>query len=121
MFFRDPQTSFGAGRRPDSNGGPPAARLGYRGLRSRGKGCGASRKEDHGEKGKWCAEVGPMLPGAGPRPLRCGLGRENSFERLVFAEVADGDAQWVDGNQFVRDAALEEEYKIRGVQIALQF
>ena len=39
-----------------------------------------------GGREKWRAEVGPMLPGAGPRPLCYGLARESSFERLVFAD-----------------------------------
>jgi hypothetical protein len=45
---------------------------------------------------KWRAEVGPMLPGAGPRPLRSGLEHESSFECLVFAEIRDGHAEWID-------------------------
>src|SRR5437899_5338048 len=86
-FFRESPLFPGAGRQPDSNGGPPAARLGCRGLRSMGRdvACVGRRTTDGREKGR--AEVGPMLPGAGPRPFRSGLGRGSSFERLVFAEI----------------------------------
>jgi hypothetical protein len=41
---------------------------------------------------KWRAEVGPMLPGAGPRLLLLGFVRESSFERLVFPEVSDRES-----------------------------
>src|SRR6267154_4651073 len=69
---------------------------------------------------KWRAEVGPMLPGAVPRLLRLEVGRETSFERLVFPEVSDRESQWVDGDQFIGNLGLENEEKIRGVQVALK-
>src|SRR5258708_18192273 len=71
-FFRAPQTSLGAGRQPDSNGGPPEARLGCRGLRSMGRDGAHVGRRTTEEKEKWRAEGGPMLAGAGPRPLRSG-------------------------------------------------
>src|ERR1700756_3795560 len=73
-------------------------------------------------------------PGGGPRGeerhglrrlerdrFRSGLAREKSFERLVFAEIRDGHAERVDGDQFVREVGLEYENKVRGVEIAFQF
>jgi len=65
-----------------------------------------------GGREKWRAEVGPMLPGAGPRPLRSGLGRESSFECLVFAEVGDGHPERIDRYQFVGDIGLETKTKL---------
>lgn len=61
-----------------------------------------------------------MLPGAGPRPLGLRLGRPGSFERLVFAEVADGQAQRIDGDQLIRHMALKHKDKVPGIQIALE-
>ena len=58
---------------------------------------------------KWRAEVGPMLPGAGPRPLLLGLARGRSFERLVFPEVRDSESQRIDGDQFIGNLRLEDE------------
>src|SRR5258708_13309147 len=94
-FFCDCPSSLGAGRQPDSNGGPPAARLGCRGLRSMGRDvANVGRRTTNGrEKGR--AEVGPMLPGAGPRPLRIECEYGNSFKRLVFPEIGDSHPQWV--------------------------
>src|SRR5580704_6366920 len=114
-FFRDSPRFLGAGRQPDSNGGPPAARLGYRRPRSMGRDVTHVGRRTTGGRGKGRAEVGPMLPGAGPRPLRSGFGPEGSFERLVFAEIRDGHAKRVDRDQFVGDIGLENEYKIRGI------
>src|SRR6267378_1897622 len=53
--------------------------------------------------------------------LRLRLGSAGSFERLVFAEVADRQAQGIDGDQLVRHAALEHKNEVGGVQIALEF
>src|SRR5450759_4319559 len=95
-FFRGSPSSLGAGRQPDSDGGPPAARLERRGLRSMGRDVAHVGRRTTGGREMWRAEVGPMLPGAGLRPLRYGLAPGSSFERLVFAEIRDGHAQWVD-------------------------
>src|ERR1700726_2420917 len=63
-------------------------------------------------KEKWRAEVGPALPDSGLR-FRFGLCfATQSFERLVFAEVSDGDAERIDGNQFIRNVTLEDEHKV---------
>src|ERR1700730_17622457 len=53
--------------------------------------------------------------------LRLRLGPAGSFERLVFAEVADRKAQGINGDQLVRHAALEHKNEVGGVQIALEF
>src|SRR5713101_7836599 len=106
-FFRDSPSSLGAGRQPESNEGPPAARLRRRGLRSMGTDVARVERRTTRGREKWRAEVGPMLPGAGARPLRSGLGRESSFERLVFAEIRDGHAERIDGDQFVGEVGLE--------------
>src|ERR1041384_7397940 len=76
-FFRDFPLFLGAGRQPESNGGPPAARLGCRGARwMRRDVAHVGGRTTEGRK-KWRAEVGPILPGAGPRPLRSGLEYES--------------------------------------------
>ena len=62
-----------------------------------------------------------MLPGAGPRPLRLELDSGTSFECLVFAEIGDGHAERIDGNQFIGNLGLENEDEVRGVEVALQF
>src|SRR5258708_10183101 len=89
-FVCDSPSFRGAGRQPEGNGGPSAARLGCRGPRSMGRdvACVGRRTTDGREN--WRAEVGPMLPGAGPRPLYSGLGRESSFELLVLAAIRNG-------------------------------
>src|SRR5579859_4114895 len=46
---------------------------------------------------------------------------EGSFESLVFAEVGNAEAEGIDGNEFVWNAALEYENEVRGVQITLEF
>src|SRR5580692_6273883 len=120
-LFHDSSLSLGAGRQPESNGGPPAARLGYPEPRSMGRAVAQVGRRTTGGREKWRAEVGPMLPGAGPRPLRSGLGRESSFERLVFAEIGDRHPERIDRYQFVGDIGLENEDKIGGVKIAFQF
>ena len=120
-FFCDSPLFLGAGRQPESNGGPPAARLGCRGLRSMGRDVAHVGRRTTEGKEKWRAEVGPMLPGAGPRPLRFELGSGTSFERLVFAEIGDGHAERIDRDQFVGHLGFEKEDKIRGVEVALQF
>src|SRR5208282_6811573 len=81
-----PQTLWapGSGPKPGNNGGPPGARLGYRGLRSMSRDAPYVGRRTTGGREKWRAEVGPMLPGAGPRPLRLGLVRGSSLECLVF-------------------------------------
>src|ERR1700676_3861080 len=67
-FFCDSPLFLGASRQPESNGGPPAARLGYRGPLPMGRDVAhVGRRATEGRE-KWRAEVGPMLPGAGPRP-----------------------------------------------------
>ncbi len=47
-------------------------------------------------------------------------GSKVSFEGLVFAEVGNAQAERIDGNEFVRNAALEYENEVRSVQIALE-
>lgn len=66
---------------------------------------------------RWRAEVGPSVPGVGPRPGFV-LGVRSSFEGLVLAEVRDGHSQRIDGDQFVGHLRFENEDKVRGVQIA---
>src|SRR5260370_23865329 len=61
------RTLGGAGRQPDSNGGPPAARVGYRGPRSTGWDVAHAGSRTTERKEKRRAEVGPKLLGAGPR------------------------------------------------------
>ena len=68
----------------------------------------------------WRGEVGPRLRCVRPRPLRCACGPGFSFECLIFTEVGDGHAEWVDRDQFIGHLGLEKEHEVRGVQIALQ-
>jgi len=69
FFFRDSSIVSGSGEAGRSaNGGPSAAPLGCREPRSMGRDVARVREEDHRGREKWRAEVGPMLPGAGPRP-----------------------------------------------------
>src|SRR5580658_7603473 len=80
--FGDSPLFLGAGRQPEGNGGPSAARLGCRESRSMGRDVArVGRRTTEGRR-KWRAEVGPMLPGAEPRPLRFELGSGTSFECL---------------------------------------
>jgi len=72
-----------------------------------------------GGREMWRAEVGPMLPGAGPRPLRSGFVREYSLEGLIFAEVCDCESERIDGDEFVGDSSLEEKNEIGRVEVAL--
>src|SRR5271168_3951809 len=100
-FSHSSPSSVGAGRQPEGNGGPPAARLGCREPRSMGRDVAHVGRRSTGGREKWRAEVGPMLPGAGPRPLLFELGSGASFECLIFAEVGDGHAERIDWDQFV--------------------
>src|SRR5580698_5555940 len=79
-FFRDSPLFLGAGRQPEGNGGPSEARRGCRESRSMGRDLARVARRTTEERRKWRAEVGPMLPGAGPRPLRWELGKGDSFE-----------------------------------------
>src|SRR5271165_2391655 len=101
MFCCVPQTSLGAGRQLESNGGPPEARLGCRGLNSMGRDVARVGRRTTRRREKWRAEVGPMLPGAGPRLLRLEVGSGISFERLVLSEIGDRKTQGVDGDKLV--------------------
>jgi hypothetical protein len=67
---------------------------------------------------RWRAEVGTTLLCARPRPLGLGCGLGLSFERLVFSKVSDGQSKGVDWNQFIWDMGLENENKVRGIEIA---
>src|SRR6266481_6108541 len=78
------------------------------------------RKETTRGRQKWRAEVGPRLPGGRPRLLELPSSAKDSFERLVFAEVGNREAQRVDGDQFVGYVILEDEDKISGIEIALE-
>src|SRR5260370_40538026 len=100
-FLRDLPISEGAGRRPEGNGGPPAARLGCRAPRSMGRDVAHVVRRPTEGREKWRAEVGPVLPGAGPRPLLPGFVQRPSFECLVFPEVGNRESEWVDGDQFI--------------------
>jgi hypothetical protein len=60
------------------------------------------------------------LPGGRPRLLWLPSSAKDSFERLVFAEVGNREAQRIDGDQFVGHVVLEDEDEIPGVQIALE-
>jgi len=60
------------------------------------------------------------MRGVRPRPLGFVSGLGCSFERLVFPEVGNAQAQGIDRNEFVGDVGFEKEHKIRGVKIALQ-
>src|ERR1700746_1724596 len=72
--------------------------------------------------GKWRAEVGPRLPGGRPRRLlRYPIFAKLSFERLIFTEIGNRHTQRIDGDQLVGHAGLETEYKIAGIEVALQF
>src|SRR5271156_5792044 len=99
--FRGLSTLRGAGRQPESNGGPSEARLGYPGARTIEWAVACAKRKCFGKRWAWRAEVGPMLRGAGPRPLPLRFQGQYSFERLVFAEIGDGHSEGVDGNQFV--------------------
>src|SRR5208282_4578910 len=116
-----PQTlsAPGSGPKPGNNGGPPEARLGYRGLRSMGRDEPYVGRRTTGGREKWRADVGPMLSGAGPRPLRFGLVRGHSLEGLVFAEVRDGQSERIDGDEFVGNSGLEDKDEIRRVEVPL--
>src|SRR5580700_12074515 len=118
--FRGLPTLRGAGRPPESNGGSSGARLGYPGARPIEWAVAWAKRKCSGKRRAWRAEVGPMLRGAGPRPLLLRFRRTCSLERLVFAEVGHGHSQRIDGNQFVGYLGLENEDEIRGVQLALQ-
>ncbi len=65
-----------------------------------------------GKGGTWRAEVGPMLPGDRPRPLRFWYEVVLSLECLVFSEVGDCEAQRINGDQLVGDSGLEDENEI---------
>src|SRR5216684_1574211 len=69
---------------------------------------------------KWRAEVGPRLPGGRPRLLWLPSSAKDSFERLVFAEVGNREAQRIDGDQFVGHVVLGDEDEISGIEIALE-
>src|ERR1700734_3847089 len=86
-FFCDSPLFLGAGRQPEGNGGPSAARLGCRGARPMGRDVARVGRGTTEGRRKWRAEVGPMLPGAGPRP-RFEFGSGASFECLVLAEIS---------------------------------
>ena len=63
-----------------------------------------------------------MLPGARARDLFFPSSvSSGSFERLILAEVGDREPERIDGNQFIGDAALEDEHEVRGIEVALQF
>src|SRR5260221_13811423 len=110
-----------AGRQPDSNGDPPAARPGYRGPPSTGWDVAHAGKRTTERKEKRRAQVGPKWPGVGPRLPGSRLGHENSFERLILAEVGNRQPQGIDGDEFVGHAGLENEDKISGIQFTFQF
>jgi len=50
-----------AGGKPLSNGGPAEARLGSQGARSIAWAVAHVGTKRVGKRGRWCAEVGPML------------------------------------------------------------
>src|SRR5580704_18604578 len=110
----------GSGRKAGRKGGPSEARRLF-GWRKPVSGDVAGRRSTAAASGRrWRAEVGTSLPCVRPRPLRFAFGRGSSFEGLVFAEVRDGHPERIDGDQFVGHLALENEDKVRGVQIAFQ-
>src|SRR5271163_4926662 len=113
--FRVLPTLRGAGRQPESNGGPSEARLGYPRARTIEWAVACAKRKPSGKRQVWRAEVGPMLRGAGPRPLLLRFRRTCSLERLVFAEVGHGHSQRIDGNQFVGHLGLKNEDEVRGV------
>jgi hypothetical protein len=43
-----------------------------------------------------------------------------SVKRFVFAEIRDGQAEGIYGNEFVRDVELENEHEVGRVKCALQ-
>src|SRR6266851_4207979 len=63
---------------------------------------------------------GARLPGGRPRLLWLPASAKDSFERLVFAEVGNREAQRIDGDQFVGHVVLEDEDEISGIEIALE-
>src|SRR5208282_3265505 len=118
--FRQTLCVSGSGRKAGSNGGPPEARLGCPRTRTSRWDVASMGRKLSLRGLAWRAEVGPMLRCVRPRPLRFARGLGFSFERLVLAEVGDGHSEWVDRNQFVGYLGLEEEDKVRGVEIAFQ-
>src|SRR6266478_9698576 len=109
-----PETHWvsGAGGKPLSNGGPPEARLGYLGARTLGWAVTLVGAKREGKSGTWHAEVGPMLPGDRPRPLRFENGFVLSLECLVFPEIGDCQAQRIDRDELVWDSGFEDENEI---------
>src|ERR1700680_2263798 len=110
----------GSGRKAGSNGGSPEARRLFQRQKTVSWDVAHERRKVVRYERRWRGEVGPILRCVRPRPLRfaCGLGF--SFERLIFAEVGDGQSERVDGDQFVGYMGFEKEDKICGVKIALQ-
>src|SRR6202041_463861 len=117
-----PQTfcASGSGWKAGRKGGPREVRRLFRWQKPVSWDAAAVRSRASASGRRWHAEVGTTLPCVRPRPLGFACGRGFSFERLVFAEVGDGHSERVDRNQFVGYLGLENENKIRGVQIALQ-
>ena len=70
---------------------------------------------------RWRSELGPTSHCVRPRPLRFVIGPGSSLERLIFAEVRDGHSERIDGDEFVWNARLENEHKVRGIEITLEF
>src|SRR5438309_1903948 len=102
----------GAGGKPESNGGPPEARLGCRGRRSMPRAVAVVEIKAGARRKNWRAEVGPRMRGARPRPV---VWSRSSFEGLVLSEIGDRNTQGVDGDQFVGNFALKNEHEIRCV------
>src|ERR1700722_16212798 len=118
--FQQPFLGLGSGRKTQRKGGPPEARRLFERQKPVSRDVAAVRSGAQGSGRRWRAEVGPTLRSVRPRPHRFGSGPVFSFERLIFAEVGDGDAEGVNRNQFIGYLGLEEEYKIRSVKIALE-
>src|SRR6266446_6563369 len=51
----------GAGRKPESNGGPPEARLGYRGRKSMARAVAVVGMKAYVRRKNWRADVGPRM------------------------------------------------------------
>src|ERR1700739_4414745 len=43
-----------------------------------------------------------------------------SFKCLVFPEIADGQPQRIDGDEFIRHMLLKDKDKIRGIEVPFQ-
>src|SRR5580704_5148769 len=110
-----------SGRAAGRKGGPREERRFFEWQKSESGDVARARAEAFAAERRWRSEVGPTFACVRPLPLRCRSEPGLSLERLIFAEVGDGHSERIDGNQFIGNLGLENEYKVRGVEIAFQF